>query len=141
VSTLTLDQAVQIANKTLEAARAAGNKPLTVAVLDGGGNLKVLHRDDGSHILRPDIAIGKAWGALGMGMSSRGIAELAMERPQFVASLSAVAEGRLVPAAGGMLIRNNEGEIIGAAGASGDISDHDEQCVRQGIQAAGLTTD
>lgn len=141
MGSLTLSQAVSIAEETLKSARSAGYQPLTVAVLDAGGNVKVLHRDDGSDILRPDIAVGKAWGALGMGMSSRAIAELAAERPQFAASLAALAEGKVVPAAGGMLVRDEQGEVIGAVGASGDVSDNDEECVRQGIQAVGLKTD
>lgn len=141
MGSLTLAQALTIAEETLSAARSAGYKPLTVAVLDAGGNLKVLHRDDGSDILRPDIAIGKAWGALGMGMSSRAIAQLASERPQFAASLAALAEGKVIPAAGGMLVRDEEGEIFGAVGASGDVSDNDEECVRHGIRSAGFDTD
>lgn len=141
LESLTLAQAVAIAEKTLDAGRAAGYKPLTAAVLDSGGNLKVLIRDDGSDFLRPDIAIGKAWGALGMGMSSRAIAELASERPQFAGSLSTLAGGKLVPAAGGLLIHDTRGEIVGAVGVSGDISDNDEECARLGIQSAGLTTE
>ena len=141
MESLTLAQAVGIAERTLEAGRTAGYKPLTVAVLDQGGNLKVLIRDDGSDILRPGIAIGKAWGALGMGMSSRAIADLAAERPQFAQALTTLAEGRLVPAAGGLLIRDTRGEIVGAAGVSGDVSDNDEECARLGIQSVGLTTD
>ena len=139
MSTLTLEQAVTIAAATIERGRAAGFKPLTVAVLDAGGNVKVVHRDDGSDILRPDIAIGKAWGALGMGMSSRALGDLAAERPQFAASLAALAEGKVVPAAGGVLLRNGDGIVIGAVGVSGDVSDNDEECALAGVEAAGLT--
>lgn len=138
MATLTLEQAVTIAEATLASGRAAGYKPLTVAVLDAGGNVKVLHRDDGSDILRPDIAIGKAWGALGMGMSSRALGDLAAERPQFAASLAALAEGKVVPAAGGVLFRDAEGAVIGAVGVSGDVSDNDEECALAGVKAAGL---
>ena len=133
MESLTLAQAVAIAEKTLEAGRTAGYKPLTAAVLDSGGNLKVLIRDDGSDI-------GKAWGALGMGMSSRAIAQLASERPQFAGALTTLAAGKLVPAAGGLLIRDSRDEIVGAVGVSGDISDNDEECARLGIQSVGLTT-
>jgi uncharacterized protein GlcG (DUF336 family) len=107
-------------------------------VLDAGGHVKVVYRDDGASVLRPDIAIGKAWGALGMGLSSREIANLAADRPQFVASLAALASGKVVPAAGGVLVKEEGGEVIGAAGASGDTSDADEECVLHGIAAAGL---
>jgi uncharacterized protein GlcG (DUF336 family) len=139
VASLTLAQAVRIAEGTLERGRAAGYKPLTVAVLDSGGNVKLVHRDDGSSILRPDIAVGKAWGALGMGLSSRAIADLAAERPQFAASLAALAGGKVVPAAGGVLVRNSEAEVIGAVGVTGDVSDNDEECALYGIERAGLT--
>jgi uncharacterized protein GlcG (DUF336 family) len=141
LESLTLAQAVAIAEKTLEVGRAAGYKPLTVAVLDSGGNLKVLIRDDGSDILRPNIAVGKAWGALGMGMSSRAIAQLASERPQFAGALTTLAAGKLVPAAGGLLIRDSRDEVVGAVGVSGDISDNDEECARLGIQSVGLASD
>jgi uncharacterized protein GlcG (DUF336 family) len=141
LESLTLAQAVAIGEKTVEAGRAAGYKPLTAAVLDKGGNLKVLVRDDGSDFLRPDIAIGKAWGALGMGMSSRAIAELASDRPQFAGALSTLAGGKLVPAAGGLLMRDPQGEVVGAVGVSGDVSDNDEECARLAIQSVGLTTD
>jgi uncharacterized protein GlcG (DUF336 family) len=139
MATLTLEQAVRVAEATLERGRAAGFKPLTVAVLDAGGNVKVVQRDDGSDILRPDIAIGKAWGALGMGMSSRALGDLAAERPQFAASLAALAEGKVVPAAGGLLLRDGDGIVVGAVGVSGDVSDNDEECALAGVEAAGLT--
>jgi uncharacterized protein GlcG (DUF336 family) len=138
LANLTLEQAVSIAEATLAKGREAGFKPLTVAVLDDAGVVKVIHRADGSSLLRPEIAVGKAWGALGMGLSSRAIAELAAERPQFAASLTALAEGKVVPAAGGVLIRNGAGDLLGAVGVTGDISDNDEECAVAGIEAAGL---
>jgi uncharacterized protein GlcG (DUF336 family) len=139
VASLALAQAITIAEATLDRGRAAGYKPLTVAVLDPGGNVKVLLRDDDSDFLRPDIAIAKAWGALGMGMSSRALGDLAADRPQFVASLAALAEGKVVPAAGGVLVRNADGAVVGAVGVSGDVSDNDEECALHGVEAAGLT--
>lgn len=136
---LSLEQATTIARATLERARARGSKPLAVAVLDAGGHIKVVQRDDGASILRTDIAVAKAWGAVAMGTSSREVAAMAAERPQFVASLGALTGGRVAPAAGGLPIRDPEGAIVGAAGASGDTSDVDEECVRYGIEAAGLS--
>src|SRR5918992_2505765 len=135
---LSLQQAIAIAQATLDKGREAGYKPLTAAVLDEGGVVRVLLRDDGASLLRPDIAIGKAWGALGMGLSSRAIADLAAERPQFAASLAALAGGKVVPAAGGVLIRDAAGDLVGAVGVSGDVSDSDEECALHGIQTAGL---
>lgn len=138
MTSLTLEQAVAIARATLEKGREAGYKPLTVAVLDDSGVVKVIHRDDGSSLLRPEIAVGKAWGSLGMGLSSRAIADLAAERPQFAASLAALAGGRVVPAAGGVLVQNGSGDTVGAVGVTGDTSDNDEECALAGIEAAGL---
>jgi uncharacterized protein GlcG (DUF336 family) len=138
MASLTLEQSITIARATLERGREAGFKPLTVAVLDDAGVIKVVHRDDGSSLLRPEIAVGKAWGALGMGMSSRAIAELVAERTQFAASLTVLAEGRVVPAAGGVLVRDGSGDIVGAVGVTGDISDNDEEAAIHGIEASGL---
>jgi uncharacterized protein GlcG (DUF336 family) len=110
---------------------------LSVAVLDDGGNLKALKREDGASILRPQIAISKAWGAIGMGESSRHLAARLKEMPAFLGALSDMSGGRVVPVAGGVLIMDGE-TIIGAAGASGATADEDEACVVAGIQAAGL---
>jgi uncharacterized protein GlcG (DUF336 family) len=139
--TVTLEQASVIVDAVLAAGQAHGYDPLTCAVLDPGGHLVALKRADGSGILRADIAIGKAWGALGMGLPSRVLAERAEKMPQFFAALGAVSGGRMVPVPGGVLIRNEAGGIIGAVGVSGDVSDPDEQCAVEGIQAAGLTAD
>lgn len=139
MDSVSLDQALQIAHEIIDKGRSSGYKPLTVAVLDAGGTVKVLLRSDGSSLLRPEIAVGKAWGALGMGLSSRAISNLAAERPQFAASLAALAGGKVVPAAGGVLVRDRQGEIIGAVGVTGDTSDNDEECALHGIQAAGFS--
>jgi len=134
----TLAQAETIATGTLTQGRAVGAAPLTVAVLDAGGHLVVLRREDGSGILRPQIAQAKAWGALGMGFSSREIGRRAEAQPVFFASLAAVADGRFAPAAGGILVRDADGALLGAVGVSGDVSDVDEQCALAGVSAAGL---
>jgi uncharacterized protein GlcG (DUF336 family) len=137
--TLTLNQARRITDATLAHGVASGAAPLTVAVLDAGGHLVTLLRQDGSGIVRPQIAIGKAWGALGLGVSSRAIAAMAENRPSFVNALAVVSEGRAVPAAGGVLLREVDGgAIIGAVGVSGDNSDVDEACAIAGALEAGL---
>jgi uncharacterized protein GlcG (DUF336 family) len=115
--------------------------PLTVAVLDAGGHLKVLKREDGSSLLRPEIAVGKAWGVLGMGFGSRDLAQRATKMPAFFNALSDLSGGRMVPVPGGVLIRSASGEILGSVGISGDTSDNDEICAVHGIKAAGLTPD
>jgi uncharacterized protein GlcG (DUF336 family) len=114
---------------------------LTVAVLDAGGHLVVLKREDGSGILRPQIAQAKAWSALGMGLSTREIGRRAEAQPAFFGALASVAEGRFAPAAGGVLVRDGGGALLGAVGVSGDVSDVDESCALAGISAAGLRSD
>ena len=112
--------------------------PLTVVVLDAGGHLVAMEREDGSGYGRPDVAGGKAAGALAMGVSSRTLGDMAADRPQFMAALSAAWNGKLIPAAGGVLIRDASGTLLGAVGVSGDLSDKDEEAAIAGIEAAGL---
>lgn len=137
----TLARAEDIATATLAHGREIGAAPLTVAVLDAGGHLVALKREDGSGILRPQIACAKAWGALGMGFSSRELGRRAELQPVFFGSLASVADGRLAPAAGGVLVRTADGAVIGAVGVSGDVSDVDEECALAGVRAAGLSSD
>lgn len=127
-----------IATEALAAGRDAGLLPLTVAVLDAGGVLVVLKREDGSGVLRGDIAIGKAWGALGMGISSRTIRDRLKDRPAFQSALAAASDGRFVPVPGGVLVINEKSEIIGAVGISGDASDKDEYAAVTAVQRAGF---
>jgi len=135
---LTLDAAVRVIDGALARGAELGCAPLTVVVLDAGGHDLALKRQDGSGILRSDIARGKAWGALGMGFSSRELAERAQKVPTFFGALAAVSGGRLVPAAGGVLIYDQARNLLGAIGISGDTSDRDEDCAIRGITAAGL---
>jgi len=137
----TLAQAEELASATLAHGRSVGAAPLTVAVLDAGGHLVVLKREDGSGILRPQIAVAKAWGALGMGFSSRELGRRAEQQPVFFGALAAVAEGRLAPAAGGVLVRTPDGAVIGAVGVSGDVSDVDEDCALAAVRAVGLRSE
>jgi uncharacterized protein GlcG (DUF336 family) len=125
----------------LKKARDTNLAPLTVTVLDTGGHLVAFKREDKSGILRYDIANGKAWGALGMGFGSRTLSERAANTPQFFNALYAASGGRMVPAPGGVLIRDASGDVIGAVGISGDSSDRDEACAIAGIEAAGLVAD
>jgi uncharacterized protein GlcG (DUF336 family) len=134
---MTLALASTIVDAALKAGREHGFMPLSVAVLDAGGHLVAFKREDKSGILRFDIAFGKAWGALGMGFGSRELFNRTNANPTFMAALTAVSGGRLVPVPSGVLILS-EGEIIGAVGISGDNSDNDEICAVAGIVAAGL---
>jgi len=132
-----LDQAEKIIDGALAHAKSVEARPLTVAVLDAGGHLVALKRQDNSGILRPEIAIGKAYGALGFGLGSRA---LSGKNPTFMAAVSAASGGLMVPVPGGVLIRNSEA-IIGAVGISGDTSGVDEAAAVAGIEVAGLIAD
>lgn len=138
---LTLDIADKIAGATLAAGRARGAQPLTVAVLDAGGHVVVMKRSDGSGILRCEIAFGKAWGALGMGLPSRVLFERATAAPNFFTALASASGGRVVPNPGGVLLRSEDGRIVGAVGVSGDLPDVDEDCALEAIEGSGLRGD
>ena len=138
---LTLDKASLIVDKALEKRKEMGFVPLTVAVLDAGGQLKVLKREDGSSLLRPEIAMGKAWGALGLGFGGRELARRASNNPIFFGALSDMSGGRMVPNPGAVLIRSASGDILGSIGISGDKAGNDEICAVYGIEAAGLKAD
>ena len=135
---VTLAQASTIVDIALKKGRELNLAPLTVAVLDAGGHLVAFKREDRSGILRYDIAYGKAWGALGMGFGSRELAERSAKAPIFITALTTIAQGRLVPVPGGVLIKGADGAALGAVGISGDTSDKDEACAVAGIEAAGL---
>jgi uncharacterized protein GlcG (DUF336 family) len=100
-----------------------------------------MKREDGSSLLRPEIAGGKAWGVLGMGFGGREFARRAAANPVFIQALSVASGGRVVPVAGGVLIRDAAGEIAGAVGISGDTSENDETCAVYGISCAALVAD
>ena len=138
---LTLTVASMILDKALEKGREMGFAPMTVAVLDAGGQLKALKREDGSSLIRPEIAMGKAWGVLGMGFGGRELARRAAKAPAFFGALSDMSGGRMVPVPGGVLIRSASGEILGSVGVTGEISENDELCAVCGIKAAGLKPD
>ncbi len=139
--TVTLAEAERIADGTLAAGHSKGAQPLTVVVLDAGGHIVVVKRADDSGILRVEIAFGKAWGALGMGLPSRTLFARAADNPNFFTALAAASGGRVVPNPGGVLLRGAGGRIIGAVGVSGDTGDMDEDCAMEGITQAGLTGD
>ena len=136
-----LEPAQRIVTLALEAARARNFKPLAVAVLDARGALKAFAAEDGTSLKRAEIANGKAHGALAMGLGSRTLGKMAAERPHFVAAVTHAVGGMLVPVAGGVLIRDGAGAVVGAVGISGDTSDNDETAAVAGIEAAGFKAD
>lgn len=138
MTALTLAQANTIASAALDASAKAGYRPMAVVVLDDAGHLKCAHREDGASMLRIDIATGKAWGAVGMGASSRVLGQRAKDNPNFFVSMAATAHGKFLPQTGAVLIKDGEGTTLGAVGASGGTGDEDEAICIAGVQAAGL---
>ena len=135
---LTLDVARKILDAALAEAAAKMIKPLVVTVLDARGCVKALAAQDGTSLMRGEIAHGKAYGALALGMGSRAIFTRAQEQPYFIGAVNTLAQGRMVPVPGGVLIHDASGALLGAVGISGDTSDNDEMCAMAGIAAAGL---
>ena len=132
---------LETANRIIVAALdhgAAGFKPLTVVVLDAGGYVVAVARQDGSSNMRFEIARGKAFGALALGMGSRALMDRAETQPYFVAAATAAIGGALVPVPGGVLVQDPHGPTIGAVGVSGDTSDNDEAAAVAGIVAVDL---
>ncbi|MFI5706539.1 heme-binding protein [Kribbella sp. NPDC051620] len=138
---LSFEIARRLAEAVLDEGQRRRSSALTVGVLDAGGHQLVLYRQDGSGFIRNQIAIGKAWGALSLGFSSRGIATIAERVPAFYTSLTVAAEGRMFPAPGGVLLRADTNTIIGAVGVSGDNSDTDEACAIIAAHTVGLVPD
>ena len=141
LESVSLEAASLIVDRALAKGRAMNFKPLAVAVLDPRGCLKAYKAEDGSSLLRFDIAFGKAWGVLGMGFGGRELERRGDAHGIFFNSLQVMSEGKVVPAQGGVLIRNQAGQVVGAVGVSGDSSDKDEICAIEGITAAGLVPD
>lgn len=136
-----LDTATKIVDAAIAKGHEMGFLPLTVIVLDDSGTAKALKREDGASLIRPDVAMGKAWGCLGFGTGGRVITGRSETAPGFVNALMALSGGRMVPSPGGVLIKNADGRIIGAVGITGDTGENDEICSVAGIEAVGLTPD
>jgi uncharacterized protein GlcG (DUF336 family) len=135
MSSLTLEQAQAIIAKTIEHGRKTECAPLSVAVLDPGGHLKAFAREEGAGIVRPQLAIAKAWGSLGMGAGSR---SLVGKSPEFIGALAAISQGRVFPSPGGVLVHDSAGTLLGAVGVTGDKGERDEACAIAAIEAIGL---
>ena len=138
VSSLTLKDAETICDAAIAEGRAKSFLPLTIAVLDAGGQIVVTKREDGCGIVRFDVAFAKAWGSLGMGLPAKTLGAALGQNPAFLGSIVAASGGRMAPNWGGVLILNQEDEVIGAVGISGDTGENDEICALAGIAKAGL---
>ena len=140
MTSLTLQQANTIISAALAKSRENGYKPMGIAVLDASGHLKAFASEDGASMFRFDIARAKAWGAVGMGVSSRVLGQRAKENPNFFVSLAATAEGKFLAQTGAVVIKDAQGNLLGAVGASGGTGDEDELICQAGVQAAGLVS-
>jgi uncharacterized protein GlcG (DUF336 family) len=138
MTTLTLLQANTIISAAMADAQAAGYRPMSVVVLDASGHLVAAQRADGASMFRMDIATGKAWAAAAMGVSSRELAQRAADNPNFFTALASTGHGKFIPQAGAVVIRNSEGKVIGAVGASGGTGAEDEAICVRGVEASGL---
>lgn len=136
--TLTLTQARTLIDGALAAARAHGFRPMGVVVVDAAAQVVASAREDGATALRLDIALGKAAAAVGMGTSSRALAQRAKDLPAFFGAIASTAQQAFIPQTGAVLLTAADGTVLGAAGASGGTGDEDEQIVIAGAAAAGL---
>ncbi len=141
MNTLTLEAAQKILSEALAFAHAKNFSPLGIIIVDARGALKASAIEDKSTLMRWKVAFAKASGAINMGMGTRKLMALAADRPAFVAGATPLAEMGLMPVPGGVLIRNKDGDVLGAVGVSGDTSDNDELAGIAGIEAAGLVAD
>ncbi len=138
---LSLRRARSIIRKTLEAGRAAELKPLAVIVLDAGGNVQAFEREDGASPGRFQIAHGKAYGTVMLGMAGTAQKGRAEEQAYFITAAGAALGGQMVPVPGGVLVRDAKGNVLGAVGVTGDTSDNDAAAAKAGIEAVGLTAE
>jgi uncharacterized protein GlcG (DUF336 family) len=138
---LTLANAKVIIDHALSEQKKQGFKPMAAVVLGSGGGIRASESQDGTSLIRPKIAHGKAYGAYMMGLGSRALFERAKVEPFFIQSMNSLCDGALVPVPGGVLIRSKDGQLLGAVGITGDISDNDEICAVVGIEAAGFVAD
>jgi uncharacterized protein GlcG (DUF336 family) len=118
-----------------------GFKPMAIVVVGANGSIRASESQDGTSLIRPKIAHGKAYGAIALGMGSRALYERAKAEPFFIQAMNSLCDGALVPVPGGVLIRSEQGELIGAVGITGDTSGNDEICAVAGIEAVGFKAD
>ncbi len=139
---ISLEAANRIIAQALRVARERNLAPITICVLDCGGHLVSAQREDDSAILRFEIAFGKAWASLGVGHSSRFLQDkLAHQRPRFLDAMAAASGGRFIPVAGGVLVRQPDGVLMGAVGVTGDSADNDELIAVAAIEHCGFRAD
>lgn len=137
---ITLAQATIIIEAALGKGRELALKPLSVVVLDNRASLVAAMSEDGVSQMRARIAHGKANAAIALGLGTRALMNRAEQQAYFIQAINGLAGGDMVPVPGGVLIRDDAGQLLGAIGISGDTSDNDEAAALAGIAAAGLIT-
>lgn len=138
---ITLTQSNRIIEAIFSRGRELSCRPLSAVVVEPGAKVKAFQKEDGSSMMRFEMAYGKAYAALALGRSSKLVRDRAEERPMFMQYLIRASGDQLFPEGGGMLIRDKDGEVIGAIGVTGDTQERDEELAVHGIHAAGLETD
>ena len=138
---ISLDEAMKLIAGIFADAARRELRPLTAVVLDAGGHVKAALKQDGSALLRFEIAYGKAYAALSLGRSSRLVLQKSREKPIFMQNLQQLAQGPMFLEGGGQLIRDAAGEVIGAVGVTGDVNEMDDIAAVAGIHAAGFKSD
>src|SRR5688572_5375933 len=138
---ITLEQANRIIAAIFSRAREQSCRPMSVIIVEPGAKVKAFQKEDHSAMMRFEMAAGKAYAALALGRSSSLVRLRTEERPLFMSYLSHASGGQIFAEGGGMLIRDAQGEVIGAVGVTGDTETRDEELAAHGIRAAGLKTD
>jgi uncharacterized protein GlcG (DUF336 family) len=141
MSMVTLDQSNRIIGAIFTRGRELGCRPLSVVIVEPGAKVKAFQKEDGSAMMRFEMAFCKAYAALALGRSSSLVRVRTEERPLFMQYLIRASGEQIFPEGGGMLIRDSDGEVIGAVGVTGDTQERDEELAAYGIRAAGLKTD
>ena len=138
---ITLPVAQAIIADLLARARAAESKPLCVIVVDAGGIPVAMAREDGAGTARPKLAMDKAEGALALSMPTRTLAQFHAADPAMHAILREATGKTLLPLAGGVLIKDQDGRILGALGVTGGSLEDEEGFAIAAIRQAGLVSD
>ncbi len=141
MSIITLAQAEQIIDAIIARGREQKLRPLSVVVVEPGCIVKAFKKEDGSAMMRFEMAFGKAYASLALGRSSDLVRQRAEHRPMFMEYMIGASRGQIFPEGGGQLIRDSQGEVIGAVGVTGDLQEKDDELAAHGIRAAGLKTD
>ncbi|MDA7729886.1 heme-binding protein [Gammaproteobacteria bacterium] len=137
---ISLVEALSICTEAIKKGRGLNLMPLTVTVIDVAGVVRATLSEEGSGLIRSDIAYAKAWTCLAFNVSSNTLRDVFEGQPRLapaVTGMQTMAGGKLVPTPGGMLIQK-DGKNIGAVGVTGDVSDKDEICAIAGIEESNL---